>query len=152
MQVTRTFTSAIPSKPRIQPIPQPKPVIQQSKPVTVVETPKMHHFEFSTDEFHNYPVDISDKALNVIKENIALDKDNVFATIEGIQKTALLLFAKYLDAATTIAAQNGGGGGGSSQTSDWGHDKDEDELSWAHRCTMMANNLCRPRKKIGIGR
>ena len=101
---------------------------------------------------NNYPVDISDKALNVINENIALDKDNVFATIEGIQKTALLLFADYLDAATTIAAQNGGGGGGSSQTSGWGHDKDEDELSWAHRCAMMANKLCRPRKKIGIGR
>ena len=144
--------SATPRKPRTQPIPQPKSVVQQSKPVTIVDTPKMHHFDFSTDEFHNYPVDISDKALNVINENIALDKDNVFATVEGIQKTALLLFANYLDAATTIAAQNGGGGGGNSQTSGWGRDKDEDELSWAHRCAMMANKLCRPRKKIGIGR
>ena len=101
--------------------------------------------------FHKYPVDVSDKAFNVINENIALDKDNVFATIEGIRKTALLLFANYLDVATTIAAQNGGGGGGS-QTSGWGRDKDEDELSWAHRCAIMANRLCRPRKKIGIGR
>ena len=140
----RTVTPVTPAKPRIQPIPQPKPV-------TVVDTPKMHHFDFSTDEFHKYPVDISDKALNIINENIALDKDNVFATIEGIRKTALLLFANCIDAATTIAAQNGGGGG-SSQTSGWGRDKDEDELSWAHRCAMMANRLCRPRKKIGIGR
>ena len=147
----RTVTPVTPAKPRIQPMPQPKPVVRQPKPVTVVDTPKMHHFDFSTDEFHKYPVDISDKALNVINENIVLDKDNVFATIEGIQKTALLLFANYLDAATTIAAQNGGGGG-SSQTSGWGRDKDEDELSWAHRCAMMANRLCRPRKKIGIGR
>ena len=147
----RTVTPVAPAKPRIQPIPQPKPVVRQSKPVIVVDTPKMHHFDYSTDEFHKYPVDISEKALNVINENIALDKDNVFATIEGIRKTALLLFANYLDAATTIAAQNGGGGGGN-QTSGWGRDKDEDELSWAHRCAMMANRLCRPRKKIGIGR
>ena len=31
-------------------------------------------------------------------------------------------------------------------------DRDEDELSWAHRCAMMANRLCRPRKKQGYGR
>ena len=49
-----------------------------------------------------------------------------------------------------IAAQSGGGGGGA--TSDWGRDKDEDELSWAHRCAMTANRLCRPRKKQGYGR
>ena len=147
----RTVSSATPAKPRIQPMPQPKPVVRQSKPVTVVDTPKMHLFDFSTDEFHKYPVDISEKSFDVINENVALDKDNVFATIEGIRKTALLLFANYLDAATTIAAQNGGGGGGN-QTSGWGRDKDEDELSWAHRCAMMANRLCRPRKKIGIGR
>ena len=61
-----------------------------------------------------------------------------------------LLFAEYIDAATTIAAQSGGGGGGA--TSGWGRDKDEDELSWAYRCAMMANRLCRPRKKQGYGR
>ena len=78
--------------------------------------------------------------------NIALDADNVFAKIGDVQKkTAILLFAEYIDAATTIAAQSGGGGGGA--TSGWGRDKDEDELSWAHRCAMMANRMCRPRKK-----
>lgn len=83
-------------------------------------------------------------------KNIALDADNVFAKIGDVQKTAILLFAEYIDAATTIAAQSGGGGGGA--TSGWGRDKDEDELSWAHRCAMMANRLCRPRKKQGYGR
>ena len=67
-----------------------------------------------------------------------------------LQNTAILLFAEYIDAATTIAAQSGGGGGGA--TSGWGRDKDEDELSWAHRCAIMANRLCRPRKKQGYGR
>ena len=144
--------SVTPAKPKAQPMPQSKPVVPLSKPAAVIDTPKMHHFDFSTDEFHNYPVDISDKALNVINDTIALDKENVFATIEGIQRTALLLFANYLNAATTVAAQNGGGGGGSSQTSGWGQDKDDDELSWARRCARMANNLCRPRKKIGISK
>ena len=83
-------------------------------------------------------------------KNIALDADNVFAKIGDVQKTAILLFAEYIDAATTIAAQSGGGGGGA--TSGWGREKDEDELSWAHRCAMMANRLCRPRKKQGYGR
>ena len=76
--------------------------------------------------------------------------DNVFAKIGDVQKTAILLFAEYIDAATTIAAQSGGGGGGA--TSGWGRDKDEDELSWAYRCAMIANRLCRPRKKQGYGR
>ena len=113
-------------------------------------TPKIRHFDFYTDEFHHYPVDIAQNCLDVIDENIALDADNVFAKIGDVQKTAILLFAEYIDAATTIAAQSGGGGGGA--TSGWGRDKDEDELSWAHRCAMMANRLCRPRKKQGYGR
>ena len=107
----------------------------------------VRHFDFSTDEFHHYPVDIPQDALDIIDSHIALDKENVFAKIDDIRKTALLLFANYLDAATTVAAQSGGGGGG--QTSGWGRDKDEDERSWAHHCAMMANHLCAPRRKMG---
>lgn len=102
------------------------------------------------NRLHAYSVDISQNCLDVIDKNIALDADNVFAKISDVQKTAILLFAEYIDAATTIAAQSGGGGGGA--TSGWGRDKDEDELSWAHRCAIMANRLCRPRKKQGYGR
>ena len=94
--------------------------------------------------------DIPQNCLDIIDKNIALDADKVFAKIGDVQKTAILLFAEYIDAATTIAAQSGGGGGGA--TSCWGRDKDEDELSWAYRCAMMANRLCRPRKKQGYGR
>ena len=106
--------------------------------------------DFYTDEFHHYPVDIPQNCLDVIDKNIALDADNVFAKIGDVLKTAILLFAEYIDAATTIAAQSGGGGGGA--TLGWGRDKDENELSWAYRCAMMANRLCRPRKKQGYGR
>ena len=65
-----------------------------------------------------------------------MDADNVFAKIGDVQKTAILLFAEYIDAATTIAAQSGGGGGG--VTSGWGRDKDEDELERARRCAREA--------------
>ena len=117
---------------------------------TADNTPKIRNVDFYTDEFHHYPVDIPQNCLDVIDKNIALDADNVFAKIGDVQKTAILLFAEYIDAATTIAAQSGGGGG--CATSGWGRDKDEDELSWAYRCAMMANRLCRPRKKQGYGR
>lgn len=130
---------------------QPKNVVATAKPMhTVDNTPKMRHFDFSTDEFHHYPVDIPQPCLDVIDKNIALDADNVFAKIGDVQKIAILLFAEYIDAATTIAAQSGGGGGGA--TTGWGRDKDEDELSWAYRCAIMANRLCSPRKKRGLGR
>ena len=129
-------------QPKIMTVPNPMP--------TADNTPKIRHFDFYTDEFHHYPVDIPQNCLDIIYKNIALDADNVFAKIGDVQKTAILLFAEYIDAATTIAAQSGGGGGGA--TSGWGRDKDEDELSWAYRCAMMANRLCRPRKKQGYGR
>ena len=129
-------------QPKIMTAPKPMP--------TADNTPKIRHFDFYTDEFHHYPVDILQNCLDVIDKNITLDVDNVFAKIDDVQKTAILLFAEYIDAATTIAAQSGGGGGGA--TSGWGRDKDEDELSWAYRCAMMANRLCRPRKKQGYSR
>ena len=117
---------------------------------TMGNSPVIRHFDLSIDEWHHYPVDIPQPCLDVIDKHIALDADNVFTKIDDVQKTAILLFAEYIDAATTIAAQSGGGGGG--LTSGWGRDKDEDELSWAYRCAMMANRLCCPRKKRGLGR
>ena len=151
---------------RLHPQEQKKPVAtppktatngQQTKTTSTTKqmhtkdnTPVIRHFDFSTDEWHNYPVDIPQPCLDVIDKHIALDADNVFAKIGDVQKTAILLFAEYIDAATTIAAQSGGGGGG--QTSGWGRDKDEDELSWAYRCAIMASRLSSPRKKRGLGR
>ena len=63
-----------------------------AKPIpmpTTDNTPKMRHFDFPTDEFHHYPVDIPQNSLDVIDKNIALDADNVFAKIGDVQKTAL---------------------------------------------------------------
>ena len=109
-------------------LPKPKAAGHQTqmrpatKPSDIVDSsPVMRHFDFSTDEFHHYPVDIPQSCLDVIDKNITLDADNVFAKIGDVQKTAILLFAEYIDAATTVAAQSGGGGGGA--TSVIGKDK-----------------------------
>ena len=58
---------------------------------------------------------------------------------DKIMHCALLLFAGYVDQATTFA-EGYGGGGGSSQMK-WGRDDDEDDIAWARRCIMMAHNM-----------
>ena len=59
-------------------------------------------------------------------------------------KVAALLFAGYLDAATSMSASSGGGG---SPGGGWGKDKDDDERKWAIRCARMAKWLCKPIKR-----
>ena len=73
-------------QPKIMTAPKPMP--------TADNTPKIRHFDFYTDEFHYYPVDIAQNCLDVIDENIALDADNVFAKIGDVQKTAILLLCQ----------------------------------------------------------
>ena len=86
---------------------------------------------------------IPEFADNIIRQNCSLEEAHPLAKIEEIQHTALLLFAGYLDAATSMAASSGG-----SDTSGWGRDKDEDELEWARRCARMANSMCKRRKGL----
>lgn len=82
---------------------------------------------------------------NIIRQDCSLEDAHPFAKIEEIQHTALLLFAGYLDAATSMATSSGGGG---SDTGGWGRDKDEDELEWARRCARMANSMCKRKKGL----
>ena len=56
---------------------------------------------------------------------------------------ALLLFAGYVDGATTVAENCGGGGRSSSN--DWGRKPDEDDLRWARRCIQRAQELHKKR-------
>ena len=57
----------------------------------------------------------------------------------NIFRTALLLFANQVDAATTFA-QNFGGGG-SAPDKDWGRDEKEDDILWARRCFRKAREM-----------
>lgn len=107
--------------------------------------PIIKHYDIATDSYHSYHMEIPETADNIIRQDCSLENAHPLAKIEEIQHTALLLFAGYLDAATSMAASSGGGG---SDTGGWGRDKDEDELEWARRCARMANKMCKRKKGL----
>ncbi|CUO83656.1 Relaxase/mobilization nuclease [Phocaeicola vulgatus] len=124
-----------------------KPILQQTRTtnITPVSLPVIKHYDIATDEYHSYHVEIPEVADNIIRQECSLEETHPLAKIEEIQHTALLLFAGYLDAATSMAASSGGGG---SDTGGWGRDKEEDELEWARRCARMANSMCKRRRGL----
>ena len=66
--------------------------------------------------------------------------DDIDIELENIIQTAVLLFAGYVDGATTIA--DNCGGAGSSATDDWGKKKpDENDKAYAKRCLERAQQL-----------
>ncbi len=115
-----------------------------SKPQTMPQ-PVMKHYSICTDDNRTFAVSLSEAADNIIRQECSLEEAHPLAKLEEIQHTALLLFAGYLDAATSMATSSGGGG---SDTGGWGRDKDEDELEWARRCARMANQMCKRRKGL----
>lgn len=123
-----------------------KPISQQTRTadITPISQPVIKHYNIATDEYHSYHVEIPEAADNIIRQNCSLEEAHPLAKLEEIQHTALLLFAGYLDAATSMATSSGGG----SDTGGWGRDKDEDELEWARRCARMANSMCKRRKGL----
>ena len=123
-----------------------KPISQQTRTadITNISEPVIKHYNIATDEYHSYHVEIPEAADNIIRQNCSLEEAHPLAKLEEIQHTALLLFAGYLDAATSMATSSGGG----SDTGGWGRDKDEDELEWARRCARMANSMCKRRKGL----
>ena len=123
-----------------------KPISQQTRTadITPISQPVIKHYNIATDEYHSYHVEIPEAADNIIRQNCSLEEAHPLAKLEEIQHTALLLFAGYLDAATSMATTSGGG----SDTGGWGRDKDEDELEWARRCARMANSMCKRRKGL----
>lgn len=96
--------------------------------------------------YHDYEIDIPSNANDILMQDVSLPENNVFATINDLQQTAVLLFAGYLDAATQMSESTGGGG---STPDGWGRNKDEDDLEWARRCAQMASQMCRPAVKRG---
>ena len=81
-----------------------------------------------------FEVDIPDMVKSVFDEEFGSLDEEVKQT--NLFKVAALLFAGYLDAATSMAASSG-----------WGKDKDDDERNWAIRCAKMAKWLCKPIKR-----
>lgn len=85
-----------------------------------------------------YEVNIPNHIQEVFVNEFATSDD---LNVSNLAKVAALLFAEYIDAATSIASSGGGGG---SPGTGWGKDKDEDERDWALRCARMAKWLCKP--------
>ena len=73
-----------------------------------------------------------------------IPEGNETATIENVAHVAMLLFAGYIDAATSLS-ESCGGGGGSAPESGWGKKEDEDERAFARRCLQMAHSMCKPK-------
>lgn len=97
----------------------------------------VHPYSILADN-HLYEVNIPNHIQDIFANEFATPND---LDIPYLAKVAALLFAEYIDAATSIASSGGGGG---SPGSGWGKDKDEDERNWALRCARMAKWLCKP--------
>lgn len=125
-QQTSQPVSNVAAKPTVQPVP------------TV-------HFDIEVADKH-YRVDIPKEAYHILANAISLaDTEEFAAGILDMQKTAMLLFAGYIDAASSMAESHGRGG--SAHSSGWGQDKNEDERDWARRCAQMAMEMNRPRRR-----
>ena len=101
----------------------------------------IYHYSITVDG-EQFEVDIPDMVKSVFDKEFEYSDEDVKQT--NLLKVAALLFAGYLDAATSMAASSGGGG---SPGSGWGKDKDDDERNWAVRCARMAKWLCKPIKR-----
>ncbi len=103
------------------------------------------HFDINVAD-KRYRVDIPKEAYHVLANAISnADIEECAAGILDMQKTAMLLFAGYVDTATTLSESHGGGG--SAPSSGWGRDKDEDDREWARRCARMAMEMSKPRRR-----
>jgi hypothetical protein len=111
--------------------------------------PQMTHRTIDIDD-HNYEIDVPNKAMSAMKEEIASYQEPA-ETSERIADVALLLFANYIEAATSVAESGGGGSG--SPAADWGRKRDEDEENWWRRCAWTAYQMVTtPKFKRGRGR
>ena len=86
---------------------------------------------------------IPDSVKDIFLNEAQVPEGNDTATVENVAHTAMLLFAGYIDAATSMSESFGGGG--SAPESGWGKKDDEDERTYARRCLQMAHSMCKPK-------
>ena len=82
---------------------------------------------------------------DIFTNEVHIPEDNNIATTENVAHVAMLLFAGYIDAATSMSESCGGGG--SAPSSGWGKKDDEDDWKFAHRCAQMAHSMCKPKPR-----
>ena len=124
----------------------PKPTFTQTKVQPSVQpkpTPAKTVFNIDTGS-EVKKVWISDSVKDIFFNEAQVPEGNEIATVENIAHTAMLLFAGYIDAATSMS-ESCGGGGGSAPESGWGKKDDEDERTYARRCLNMAHSMYKPK-------
>ena len=119
-----------PTQPKVQPKVQPKPESQKTL------------FTINTGS-ESKQVWIPNSVKDIFLNEAQIPEGNDTAIIENISHVAMLLFAGYVDAATSMSVSCGGGGG--SVSSGWGKKDDEDDREYARRCLQMAHAICKPR-------
>ena len=87
---------------------------------------------------------------DVFNNEVQVPEDNDIATTENVAHVAMLLFAGYIDAATSMSESCGGGG--SAPSSGWGKKDDEDDWRFAHRCAQIAHSMCKPKPRYRFRR
>ena len=136
-------SSSSPVRPTAQTMTSAQPKVQtrvQSKPI-----PSFTIFNIDTP-IGSKAVEIPNSVKDIFLNEAQVQEDNDTATVEIVAHTAMLLFAGYIDAATSMS-ESCGGGGGSAPESGWGKDKDEDERAYARRCLKMAHSMCKPKPR-----
>ena len=131
--VRSTFQTMASTQAKVQPKVQAKPL--PSFTIFNIDTP-----------IGSKAVEIPNSVKDIFLNEAQVPEDNDTATVEIVAHTAMLLFAGYIDAATSMS-ESCGGGGDSALESGWGKDKDEDERAYARRCLKMAHSMCKPKPR-----
>ena len=145
VKVKPASPTVIPSTRPTRPV-TPKPTFTQTKVQPSVQpkpTPAKTVFNIDTGS-EVKKVWISDSVKDIFLNEAQVPEGNDTATVENIAHTAMLLFAGYIDAATSMS-DSCGGGGDSSPKSGWCKKDDEDECAYARRCLQMAHSMCKPK-------
>ena len=145
VKVKPASPTVIPSTRPTRPV-TPKPTFTQTKVQPSVQpkpTPAKTVFNIDTGS-EVKKVWISDSVKDIFFNEAQVPEGNEIATVENIAHTAMLLFAGYIDAATSMS-ESCGGGGGSTPESDWGKKDDEDERMFARCCLLMAHSMYKPK-------
>ena len=129
--VRPTAQTTTSTQPKVQPRVQAKPV------------PSFTTFNIDTP-IGSKAVEIPNSVKDIFLKEAQVPEGNDTATIENVAHTAMLLFAGYIDAATSMS-ESCGGSGGSSPESGWGKKDDEDERAYARRCLQMAHSMYKPK-------
>ncbi len=130
--------------------PEVKPMLNASldKIPQVVQTGK------PLPDYMRWPIPCDGKVYNVdidkptyvelfkaVKENAAEIGETSAEFIANSTTVALMFFAGYIEAATSMSVSLGGGGG---STNDLSRKDDEDDRKWARRCARSATRRCKP--------